>query len=340
MASPGLPHWMGFDPRRWQAPSRGRPITANVDALLAENEALRQEVWALRQQLERLRGQAAQRVTASATAGLTATLVDRWCQTMARHPAWSTLRVGPPGGLRALVEELRRHWWNPNLTLEEELDRQVPGLGAELAAALRGPHSRGRWAVRAAFALYGPRAPEWLSEEPLRVVQELAQRLERLERRRGDRQGPGQDQRQEPEPGPGRGQQGRRRGTRTANHSPGHRQESRRASSPGADAAGSGGRSPGAGPGAGTGTGAGAGAGKDPGKDAGAGARSRGEPAAGPGLDPPRRDALRLLGLEHGATPRAIKRAYWRLAKAHHPDLGGDPEAFHRLDAAYRLLVG
>ena len=294
---------MGFDPRHWQTPPRGRPITANVDALLAENEALRQEVWALRQQVERLRGQAAQRVTASTTPGLTANLVDRWCQAMARHPAWSALRVGPPGGLRALVEELRRHWWNPALTLEEELDRQVPGLGAELAAALRGPHSRGRWAVRAAFALYGPRAPEWLSEEPLRVVVELAQRVERLERRRG---------------------------TRTANHSHGPRQESRRASSPGADATGSGGRSPGADPGTG----------KDPGKEAGAGARSRGEPAAGPGLDPRRRDALRLLGLEHGATPRAIKRAYWRLAKDHHPDLGGDPEAFHRLDAAYRLLVG
>ena len=288
---------MGFDPRHWQTPPRGRPITANVDALLAENEALRQEVWALRQQVERLRGQAAQRVTASTTPGLTANLVDRWCQAMARHPAWSALRVGPPGGLRALVEELRRHWWNPALTLEEELDRQVPGLGAELAAALRGPHSRGRWAVRAAFALYGPRAPEWLSEEPLRVVVELAQRVERLERRRG---------------------------TRTANHSSGPRQETRRASSPGAEAAGAGGRSPGAGTG----------------KDAGAGARSRVEPAAGPGQDPRRRDALRLLGLEHGATPRAIKRAYWRLAKAHHPDLGGDPEAFHRLDAAYRLLVG
>jgi len=323
---------MGFDPRRWQTPSRGRPITANVDALLAENEALRQEVWALSQQLERLRGLAAQRVTASTTPDLTANRVDRWCQAMARHPAWSALRVGPPGGLRALVDELRRHWWNPALTLEEELDRQVPGLGAELGAALRGPHSRGRWAVRAAFALYGPRAPEWLSEEPLRVVEELAQRVERLERRRGDRQGPGQDQRHEswrdPEPGPG--QQGRRRGTRTANHSSGPRQESRRASSPGADAAGSGGRSPGAG----------AGTGKDPGKDAGAGAPSRGEPAAGPGLDPRRLKALRLLGLEPGATPQAIKRAYWRLAKDHHPDLGGDPEAFHRLDAAYRLLVG
>jgi curved DNA-binding protein CbpA len=35
-----------------------------------------------------------------------------------------------------------------------------------------------------------------------------------------------------------------------------------------------------------------------------------------------------------------IKRAYRRLAKAHHPDLGGDATAFHRLDAAYRLLMG
>jgi curved DNA-binding protein CbpA len=35
-----------------------------------------------------------------------------------------------------------------------------------------------------------------------------------------------------------------------------------------------------------------------------------------------------------------IKRAYRRLAKAHHPDLGGDAKAFHRLEAAYRLLMG
>ena len=47
-----------------------------------------------------------------------------------------------------------------------------------------------------------------------------------------------------------------------------------------------------------------------------------------------------MLGLEGGATPQAIKRAYWRLAKAHHPDLGGNVEAFRRIDAAYRLLVG
>jgi curved DNA-binding protein CbpA len=48
---------------------------------------------------------------------------------------------------------------------------------------------------------------------------------------------------------------------------------------------------------------------------------------------------LQLLGLEVGASPQAIKRAYWRLAKTHHPDLGGDAEAFRRIDAAYRLLM-
>jgi curved DNA-binding protein CbpA len=46
-----------------------------------------------------------------------------------------------------------------------------------------------------------------------------------------------------------------------------------------------------------------------------------------------------LLGLERGASLQSIKRAYRRLAKAHHPDLGGDVERFHRLDAAYRLLI-
>jgi hypothetical protein len=270
---------MGFDPRRWQRPPQGRPITANVDALLAENDALRQEVWALRQQLELLRDRGASRVSSGAAPGVTAERVKRWCEAMERHPAWGTLRLGPPGGLRGLVEELRRHWWNPTLSLEEELDRQVPGLGAELAIALRGPHSRGRWAVRAAFALYGPRAVEWLSEDPLRVVVELGQRVERLDRR-----------------------QGQRRGTRTANHSQG----------PGRD--------------------------RDP--AGAAGTKAGGGAGGGPSVDPRRLQALRLLGLEAGATPQAIKRAYWRLAKAHHPDLGGDPEAFHRLEAAYRLLVG
>jgi hypothetical protein len=191
---------------------------------------------------------------------------------MARHPGWSGLRIGPPGGLRGLVEDLRAQAWNPALSLEEELNRRQAGLGTELAAALRGPHSRSRWAVRAAFALYGPRASEWLSEEPWRVVLELGRRLERRDQRRG---------------------------TRTANHSA------------------SGGSSGGPAGGSSNGT----------------------NPKRKPPPPDPRREALRLLGLEAGASRDLIKRTYRRLAKNHHPDLGGDSEAFLRLDAAYRLLM-
>ena len=43
---------------------------------------------------------------------------------MARHPAWGELRIGPPGGLRGLVEVLRARAWNPGLSLEEDLDRR------------------------------------------------------------------------------------------------------------------------------------------------------------------------------------------------------------------------
>ena len=176
------------------------------------------------------------------------------------------------GGLRGLVEDLRAQAWNPALSLEEELNRQQAGLGTELAAALRGPHSRSRWAVRAAFALYGPRATEWLSEEPWRVVMELGRRLDQREQRRG---------------------------TRTANNSA------------------SGGTSGG------------------PGDGSSGGPTPKRKP---PPADP-RREALRLLGLEAGASRDLIKRTYRRLAKNHHPDLGGDAEAFLRLDAAYRLLM-
>jgi DnaJ-domain-containing protein 1 len=116
--------------------------------------------------------------------------------------------------------------------------------------------------VRAAFALYGQRAPEWLNEAPLQVVEELLRREERHHQRRS--------------------------GTRTENHS-----KSTNHSHAKRDAAAD-----------------------------------------------PRADALRLLGLEPGASQQMIKRAYRRLAKAHHPDLGGDAEAFHRLEAAYRLLMG
>ena len=252
--------WMGFDPRRWR-PAPGSPaVTSNVDALLAENDALRREVRSLRRRLEHLQQEQRPHPNVEGSRfsyGLSADQVERWGQAMACHPRWPSLRIGPPAGLRGVIDELRSGWWNPELSLEQELDHRAPGLGAELAEALRGPHSRARWAVRAAFALYGQRAPEWLSEAPLQMVEELLRREERL------------------------GQ--RRRGTRTENHS-----------------------------------------------------HTTSEAA---GADP-RADALRLLGLEPGATQPMIKRAYRRLAKAHHPDLGGDATAFHRLDAAYRLLMG
>jgi hypothetical protein len=103
---------MGIDLRRGWTARRCRPITANVDALLAENEALGLEVRALRQQLERLPGQAVQRVSASPNPGIRAALVDRWCQAMACHPAWSSLRVGPPAA-RSAADHLKDSHTSP-----------------------------------------------------------------------------------------------------------------------------------------------------------------------------------------------------------------------------------
>jgi DnaJ domain len=288
---------MGFDPRRWKPAPGSRPITTNVEALLAENDALRREVRALRLQLELVlqggrsatperdvtqREPAERRrppVTTASSFGITPELVERWGQAMGRHPQWQVLRIGPPNGLRGLIEAQRRQWWNPALELEQELDRRAPGLGAELGEALRGPHSRVRWAVRAAFAVYGPSALEWLSDEPLRVVEELLTRAQQLEQRRSG------------------GRQQRRKGTRTANTSGANRSAGPKASK---------------------------------GPKTGQNATHAADP---------RQQALELLGLERGASLQAIKRAYRRLAKDHHPDLGGDVERFHRLDAAYRLLI-
>lgn len=365
---------MGFDPRRWRPSSGSRPLTSNVEELLVENEALRREVRSLRLQLALMQGERrasapppegadpwaararsrrtqsrgappGRRVTVGSSHGLSPDLVDRWGQALARHPGWSALRIGPPGGLRGLEAELRRHWWNPSLDLAQELDRRCPGLGTELIEALRGPHSRVRWAVRVAFALYGPRAPEWLSEEPLRVVDELLRRVQHLERRDQNASG--------------------RRGTRTANHSgaaaDGKEEQANRnrTATDGEDQKDS--RSRHANPGQGQGPRGGRShrhrSGPDPasggqqearGRDDASGRRARrdeqGGRQAGDGphrsrASDPRLQALALLGLEPDATAAAIKRAYRRLAKTHHPDLGGDAEAFLRLDAAYRSLL-
>jgi molecular chaperone DnaJ len=53
-----------------------------------------------------------------------------------------------------------------------------------------------------------------------------------------------------------------------------------------------------------------------------------------------RGEALRLLGLQDPVEHSEIVSAYRRLARQHHPDLGGDPEAFRSLTVARELLLG
>lgn len=52
-----------------------------------------------------------------------------------------------------------------------------------------------------------------------------------------------------------------------------------------------------------------------------------------------REQALRLLELPPNAPRPAVKRAYRRLARRHHPDVGGDPTTFHRLHEAAQFLL-
>jgi curved DNA-binding protein CbpA len=52
-----------------------------------------------------------------------------------------------------------------------------------------------------------------------------------------------------------------------------------------------------------------------------------------------RREALRLLGLEDPVERSEVVAAYRRLARQHHPDLGGDPDAFRALTVARDLLL-
>lgn len=53
-----------------------------------------------------------------------------------------------------------------------------------------------------------------------------------------------------------------------------------------------------------------------------------------------RDEARRVLELPPSADAAVRKAAYRRLARLHHPDLGGDPAAFHRIQAAYERLGG
>jgi hypothetical protein len=261
---------MGIDRRTWmQRPAGGPRVTGNLDALLLENQALRQEVQALRQQLARLRTRDPG-ITTGAAPGLTPPMVQAWGEAMARHPRWRELRLGCPPragrsgeGLEGLIAERLPHGGEGAFDPGRLLERRWPGLGRELRWALQGPRSRVRLAVWAAFALHGPQAAERLAADPAGVVEELLAAIERLE-------APPQPPRNAEPP-------------RTAE--PSRNAEPRRTA------------------------------------------------------DPQRSAACRVLGLHPDASHDDVKAAHRRLVKRHHPDLGGDPEIFRRIDAAYRLLT-
>ena len=50
-------------------------------------------------------------------------------------------------------------------------------------------------------------------------------------------------------------------------------------------------------------------------------------------------DPFDVLGVDESATDREIKKAYRQLSLVHHPDKGGDEEAFREVNAAYRALT-
>ena len=280
---------MGFDPRRWSSPPRQpRPVTSNLEGLLAENQALRQEVQQLRRrlaQLERLdrypRSAGPTGAESQAPPRVTVVQVRRWGERLARQSGWTELRSGgDDSGLRGLIEALNRGSFHPHLTLEQRLDRLAPGLGADLQQALAGPLTKKRLAVLAAFGLYGISASEWLEDDPARVVADLRQRQQRLER-------PGSQHRQ------GRRTRSDQRATDRQTHGQSHGQSHHQAAAE----------------------------------------------QAPPDADSRRLEALQVLGLRWGASREAIKAAHRRLVKRHHPDMGGQAADFHRINAAYQLLL-
>lgn len=294
---------MGFDPRHWSASTtvrdgvdraaRHERVTSNVEALLRENDSLRREVRRLQLALDRAQQQQKQQQqkqwrqeqwrqeqgewqqgasarphhwtghdhTSERFPRVSRDQVRRWGASLARQPGWTALRQL---GLALLIEQLNRHSFHSDLSLQQRLDRLVAGLGTDLFTAVGSGPTKKTTAVLAAFALYGVRASEWLDEDPARVVNDLRQRSHQANssndrRTRSDRRATDRD---------------------PSNH----------------DSPGSGSRNA-------------------------------------------REEAFSVLGLRPGCSQEAIKQAFRRLVKQHHPDVGGSAEAFQRVKDAYQVLA-
>jgi len=269
-------------------------------------------------------------VTTGAAPGITPQLVRQWAEALSSHPRWRELRLGsrlegdPAAGgclelgLQALLDDLRSRSHNPALELEEALDRRAPGLGAELRWALAGPASRAKAAVRAAFALHGPRAADRFSADPQAVVEELLAAIARLEVQ-VLQEAQARREQAERQQAWWRQQDGRRPGGRSWGAAGAHadgRAGAREAGSDGPRDAGSS-------------RAWGAGAGDSRGSEQGRHAAP----------DRQRVEALGILELSWGASMAAVKAAHRRLVKRHHPDMGGDAESFRRINDAYQLLM-
>lgn len=68
-----------------------------------------------------------------------------------------------------------------------------------------------------------------------------------------------------------------------------------------------------------------------------------GDPFGGMGGMPQRKavdttELYKVLEVEKGASKGEIKKSYYKLARKHHPDKGGDPDTFKKMSAAYDIL--
>ena len=57
-----------------------------------------------------------------------------------------------------------------------------------------------------------------------------------------------------------------------------------------------------------------------------------------PDQEPVLKDYYKILDVDPKAVEKDIKTAYRKLAREHHPDIGGNPEKFKQIDEAYRVL--